>query len=135
MVRNLIRITWRNLNRHKAYSLINIFGFALGLTLSILLGFYVVDDLTFDRFHENARSIYRLLTIDEMSPGESRVCSIVSGPLMLTALEAVPEVAASTRFASGFRNARHPDTPEDVEGMNIRIMLRNRFRSKICTRN
>jgi len=58
MFRKNLQIARRILIRQKAYSLINIFGLALGLAACILILLWVQDELSFDRFHEKADRIY-----------------------------------------------------------------------------
>ncbi len=61
MLKNYLMIAWRTLRRHKGYSLINITGLAIGLACFILIGLWVKDELSFDRFHQKKDRIYRIL--------------------------------------------------------------------------
>jgi putative ABC transport system permease protein len=60
MLFNYIKIAFRNLLRHKAFSFINIAGLAIGMTCSIFILLWVRDELSYDQFHEHADQIYRL---------------------------------------------------------------------------
>jgi putative ABC transport system permease protein len=60
MLFNYLKIAFRNLLRHKAFSLINITGLAIGMTCSIFILLWVRDELSYDKFHKNADQIYRL---------------------------------------------------------------------------
>jgi len=60
MIRNFLTIAARHLVRHKAFSLINIAGLALGLASSFMLLRYVDYELGYDRFHSNGQHLYRL---------------------------------------------------------------------------
>ncbi len=60
MLRNYFKIAFRNIIRHKAYSLINISGLAIGMASSILILLWVQHELSYDRFHKNAGEIYRI---------------------------------------------------------------------------
>src|SRR6185369_4730392 len=53
MFRNYFTIGWRNLIRTKGYSIINIGGLAIGITVTMLIGFWIHDELTFDHYHQN----------------------------------------------------------------------------------
>jgi hypothetical protein len=57
-----IRIALRKIWRQKGYSFINIAGLAVGLACSILMMLWVWDELSFDRFHANRNSLYRIIT-------------------------------------------------------------------------
>jgi predicted permease len=60
MIRNYLKVAYRNIVKHKAFSAINIAGLAIGLASSILILLWVQNELSFDRFHENADEIYRI---------------------------------------------------------------------------
>ncbi|WP_134089743.1 ABC transporter permease [Olivibacter sp. XZL3] len=57
---NYLKIAWRNLQADKPYSSINILGLALGIAATILILFYILDELSYDSYHEKADRIYRL---------------------------------------------------------------------------
>jgi putative ABC transport system permease protein len=57
MLKNHLKIAWRNLWRNKLYSAINIVGLAIGLTICMLIVLYVGHESTYDRFHKNAENI------------------------------------------------------------------------------
>ena len=62
MLKNYLKIALRNILRHKGYSLINVLGLAIGMACCILILLYVQDELSYDRYHENADRVYRLAT-------------------------------------------------------------------------
>ncbi len=64
MLKNYLKIAIRTIVRQKGYSFINIAGLTIGLTITLVIAFYVIDDFTFDRFHEDAENIYRVLTYE-----------------------------------------------------------------------
>jgi putative ABC transport system permease protein len=53
MYKNYVKVGWRNLAKDKGYSFINIGGLALGMTIAILIGLWVWDELSFNKEHEN----------------------------------------------------------------------------------
>lgn len=69
MVKNYLKIAVRNLLKHKAYSFINVFGLAIGMTAFLLILHYVLFELSYDRFHMNHQNIYRVKT-DYVRGGE-----------------------------------------------------------------
>ena len=60
MILNYLKIAWRNLLKNKTFSLINISGLAIGFSSFMLIGLYVLDEISYDRFHEKADRIYRV---------------------------------------------------------------------------
>ncbi|MGM0408365.1 MAG: ABC transporter permease [Bacteroidota bacterium] len=60
MIKNYFKIALRNLIKYKGYSLINILGLSIGLASAILILFYVVDELSYESYHEKADQIYRI---------------------------------------------------------------------------
>jgi putative ABC transport system permease protein len=62
MFLNYLTTFLRILTRQKIYSAINVFGLAIGLAASLLIGVYLFDELSFDKFHQDANRIYRLDT-------------------------------------------------------------------------
>jgi putative ABC transport system permease protein len=60
MFKNYIKIAFRNIKRHLGYSFINIFGLAVGMTVCLLMLMYVVNEISYDNFHEKGDRIYRL---------------------------------------------------------------------------
>jgi putative ABC transport system permease protein len=58
MFKNYFKIAWRNLERSKIYSAINIIGLAIGLAACMLIVLYVGHESTYDRFHKNADRIF-----------------------------------------------------------------------------
>lgn len=60
MFKNYLKISLRNLRKYPAFSFINISGLAIGMTCFILILLYVRDELSYDKYHENAGRIYRI---------------------------------------------------------------------------
>ncbi|SDD21514.1 duplicated orphan permease [Mucilaginibacter pineti] len=62
MLKNYIKIAWRNLKRNKAYATISVVGLALGIACGILIFTLITYHLSFDTFHKNPDRVYRLYT-------------------------------------------------------------------------
>jgi putative ABC transport system permease protein len=60
MWRNYLKIAFRNLWKHKIYSLINVLGLSVGLACCILIALFILDELSYDRYHSKSERIYRL---------------------------------------------------------------------------
>lgn len=53
MFRNYLKIAWRNLLKNKGYSIINIGGLALGMAVTLIIGLWIEDELTYNDYFEN----------------------------------------------------------------------------------
>lgn len=60
MLQNYFKIAVRNLLRNKSFSFINLFGLTIGLACCLLIGLYIWNELSFDRYHTNSDRIWRL---------------------------------------------------------------------------
>ncbi|WP_437361403.1 ABC transporter permease [Olivibacter jilunii] len=98
MLKNYIKIAWRNLASNKFYSLINIGGLAIGLATAILLLIWVQDEKSYDRFHQDYQSIYRLNSTFDVN-GKKSSWEGVPAPLAVFARN-IPEVKHLVRIAT-----------------------------------
>ncbi len=92
MIRNYIKIALRNLWRFKIYSIINVAGLALGLTVSVLILLFVLDELSFDNFHDKKDRIYKIVTVNTEGGG----METNSWPVARILAEEYPEVESTT---------------------------------------
>lgn len=69
MLKNYLKIAWRNLLRHKAYSAINIAGLTVGMAASLLIFIVVKYELSYDQFQKNYDRIYRVATTTKNGDG------------------------------------------------------------------
>lgn len=67
MFRNYLTIAWRHLWKNRFYSMINIFGLALGIASSLILLVFVYTEFNYDKFHPDSAHIYRLLNKGEIN--------------------------------------------------------------------
>lgn len=96
MFRNYIKTAVRNLLKRKSFSLINIAGLALGMAVSFLILLYILNEVTYDRFHENSSQLYRLsLKIDAQGRHLQTVVPAPFGPALV---EQFPEVTNAGRL-------------------------------------
>ena len=82
MIKNYIKITLRNLWKHKLFSFINIFGLALSLSVCMLVMIQLKDDLSYDLFHPHPKRTYRVLS-DIVENKNNRQYELASTPLPL----------------------------------------------------
>jgi putative ABC transport system permease protein len=93
MFKNYLKIVMRNMQKQKVYSMINIFGLAIGLACCILMFLYVDDELSFDHFHKNIDRIVRI-----GYEGEFGRTARTPHLLAPTLLQSFPEVENAVRI-------------------------------------
>lgn len=116
MIRSYMKLTLRNLQKHKGYSFINISGLAIGMACCILILLYVADELSYDTYHEKANRIYRVGAISSIGT-TSRHYATVPPALAPELVSSIPEVEAAARIFDSFelqgrldeQNIRIPD--------------------------
>ncbi|MVM31474.1 FtsX-like permease family protein [Spirosoma sp. HMF4905] len=97
MIRNYLKIAFRNLIKNRVYSAINIIGLTTGLVVGIFVLLWVQHELSYDRFHRNTPHIYRVLT--NVGKGDSReIWSHTHAPLATFAKADVPEIKNAVRI-------------------------------------
>jgi putative ABC transport system permease protein len=98
MFRNNLKVFGRNFVRHLGVSLINLGGLALGLGCCLLISLWVLDELSFDRFHAAAGRLVRIETEESFS-GTSRLGVVTPIPLAAAMEREIPEIERATRFS------------------------------------
>jgi len=97
MFKNYLKIAARNLLKHKAYSLINVLGLAIGMACCILILLYVQNELSYDRHHQNAERIYRVAS-DHKFGGTNFHMAVSPAPMAEALVRDFPEVESAARF-------------------------------------
>ena len=80
MFRNYFKTAWRNLLKSKGSSFINICGLAVGMSVSLLIGLWVYDELTFDTYHRNYKNIAQVM---QQQTGNGTIYTMQSIPMPL----------------------------------------------------
>lgn len=96
MFKNHIMMGLRSLLRFRWYSTLNILGLAVGMSCSLVITMWVVDELSYDRYHVQAENIYRLCVDADF--GTPFQMPIFSAPAAAALVEDFPEVQAACRF-------------------------------------
>jgi putative ABC transport system permease protein len=96
MVKNYVKIAFRNIQRHKMYSYLNIVGLAVGITCSLLITLWVLDELSFDRFHTYADRLFRV-EFNQNYSGELFHVNVSPHPMAPALVEEISEVEKATR--------------------------------------
>jgi putative ABC transport system permease protein len=95
MFKNYLKIALRNIKENKGYSFINIAGLAIGMACFILMLLLVLDELSYNRSHENARRIYRVII---QKPKYKLPIASTEAPLAAALKKDFPEIIESACF-------------------------------------
>ncbi len=114
MIQNYFRIIIRSLARNKTFSLINLLGLSIGLASFILIGMYVVDEFSFDRFHEKSDRIYQL-TINASSDGLVHKWIGVPNKAAPTLVKEIPEIENAARILPNNFNGKAFVASENIK--------------------
>jgi len=98
MLKNYFISAYRSIKKNKFYSILNIFGPAIGITCAILILLYVQEELTFDKHSRKYDRIYRLES-DFTISGKATLAALVPMPMAPTLKDEYPEIKEITRFA------------------------------------
>ncbi len=114
MLKNLLKTAIRHLSKHPGYSAINILGLTLGITSALFLIIYVMDEISYDKYHKNADRIYRVSsTLTETDDQFTWIVAQVPfGPQIA---QEYPEVQAYVRFFNMSQGAYKYEDKEYTE--------------------
>jgi putative ABC transport system permease protein len=101
MIKNYLKIAFRNLTRQKGYSFINITGLAIGMACAVLILLWVQDELSYDGFHENKDNIFRVATLFN-NEGNTFYGAQTPAPVALFLKNNFPEIQKSTTVCSSW---------------------------------
>lgn len=97
MLRNYLVVALRSFYRHLTYSVINILGLTVGLTLAILIGLWVAEETSFDKSYPEYERIFQVLMNGPNANGEIKTSQSTTGLLAQTLETELPEVEAAGR--------------------------------------
>lgn len=100
MIKNYFKIAFRNLLKHKGFTLLNIIGLATGMTAGFLVLLYVNFELSYDKMHSQADSIYRVVA-DIDTPSEKIEANMAAWAVGPNIEKEFPEILKSTRVLNG----------------------------------
>jgi len=61
MIKNYLKIAWRNLIKNKAHTFINVTGLSVGMAVAILIGLWIWDEISYDKYFQNYDRIVRVM--------------------------------------------------------------------------
>jgi len=99
MLQNYFKLALRTIMKYKFFSAINILGMSIGIAAFLLILLYVVDEISFDRFHVNADRIYQVGLHGKIG-GQDIMVANTCPPMAETLVKEVPGVKQATRIAN-----------------------------------
>jgi putative ABC transport system permease protein len=91
MLKNYLKIAFRNLIGHKAYTFINVLGLAIGMASCIMLALYVQSELSYDKDFTDAESIHKLI-LERKYPDQTKILAGVPHSFASVLVKDYPEV-------------------------------------------
>jgi hypothetical protein len=101
MLRNYFVITLRNLQKHLLFTFINISGLSIGIACCIFIFLYISNEWSYDKFHTNEASIYRITTKLKNGDKENDIATTPS-PLAATLVKDLPFITTATRIGKWY---------------------------------
>lgn len=108
MLKNYLKVAIRTFIKSKSFSFINIAGLSIGMSTCILITLFVLDEVSFDRFHDKADRIYRVTELLHL-PTEDRHQTVTSPPMAPALGRAFPEVLKTARLSFSSRTISYKD--------------------------
>ena len=99
MIKNYLKLAFRNAIKQKQFTFLNIFGLSIGIAVCMIIGLYVVDEMTYDTFHDKGDHIYRINQSNIWEDWNGKMSN--TGPNVAIALKKdIPEFKEITRLLS-----------------------------------
>ena len=98
MIKNYLKIAWRNLIKNRVSSLINIGGLAVGMAVAMLIGLWIYDELSFDKWLPGSENLYRVDVAAHLTGRPVDYMALAPFPLPAFIKDHLPEVTAMTRL-------------------------------------
>ena len=100
MFRNYFISFLRFIGKHKSYSLNNILGLSVGMACAVLIYLWILDEISFDTFHDNYDNLYRIVQTQHYEDGDFYVAA-TPAPMAMEFEELFPEIIETARFRPG----------------------------------
>src|SRR5436190_9181182 len=101
MIKNYLKVAWRNLVKNKVFSFINIFGLSVGLTCCMLITVYIYNEVSYDKYHKNIDHLYQLATTFVKDGKEDKTPN-TPAPMAAAMKQQFPEISETARMMALF---------------------------------
>lgn len=102
MLKNYLKIAWRNLMKNKVFSFINIFGLSVGLASCLLIAFYIYHETSYDKYHKNIKQLYQVGTIFQHGGKGDEKTPNTPAPMAAAMKQEFPEIVETARLMKLF---------------------------------
>jgi putative ABC transport system permease protein len=103
MFRNYFKIAVRSLLKQRVYSIINVTGLAVGIASCVLIALFVLDEFSYDNFHEKGDRLYKV-TLERMYPNHSTYYAVIPHSYGSVMKKDIPEVEDAIRIGGPFND-------------------------------
>ncbi len=97
MIKNYFKSAFRNIKKHKFYSIINITGLSVGIACTLLILFYILNELSYDKYNLNGNRIYRVVSHIKFG-GNDTWYGVCPAPMAKAIADGIPEIEYAARF-------------------------------------
>ena len=114
MLKNYLKIAFRNLKKHKVYTFINMSGLAIGMAIFILITIYSSFELSYNKFHEKSEQIFQISIGDDFS---------TAAPLSPLIKSKIPDFEKIVRIDDNYGGGSSPLFIVDVSGSEKKVKV------------
>ncbi|HEV8284617.1 MAG TPA: ABC transporter permease [Chitinophagaceae bacterium] len=102
MIKNYLKVAWRNLMKNKIFSFINIFGLSVGLASCLLIALYIFHESSYDKYHKNINELYQLGTVFLKDSSDGERLPNTPAPMANAMKQEFPEISETARIMTLF---------------------------------
>ena len=103
MLKNYFKVAFRSLVKQKVYTFINVLGLSVGVASCLLITMFVVDEFSYDKFHENANNIYKIV-LERKYPNHITNYAVIPHSYADVIARDFPEVSQTIKMGGPFNN-------------------------------
>lgn len=119
MIKNHLKIAWRNLKKRPFFTFLNTFGLAIGMAGGLLISLYIHDELSFDKMFTDADRIHRI-NLDVKFGGAAVVSGEATAPMASAMERDFPQVESTVRFRNlGSMLFKKVDSEKNVKELHV----------------
>lgn len=101
MIKNYLKVAWRNVKKNKTFTFINVLGLSIGLTCCLLIAIYLHNEFSYDSYHKNVSQLYQLGTTFVKNGIDDRTAN-TPAPMAKAMQMEFPEIQQTTRLLGAF---------------------------------